>query len=315
MKTFDSVVASAERFVLGEGPVWDAVRGRLLWVDIEDGAVLIGRLDGDSVQVDERLDFDGTVGAVAVFAEGQLLVAAQREIVRIELDGRRSPVLRLIAADEPRRLNDGKTDPAGRFLVGSCPKAGRMNDEWLKRLEPDGTLTTVDSDLGLSNGLAWSGDGSRMFSIDSFEHIVWVRDYGPATGAVGERAVFVRIEDGYPDGMCIDAEDHLWVAVYGRGEVRRVSPAGEVVAVVKVPAPQTTSVAFAGQGLDALVITTANYQMSEGELAEFPDSGRLFIGSVGVRGLPTRSLDAGMSAKVPPLIKVPPPSKGDSSCT
>lgn len=285
MKIFDAVVASAERFVLGEGPVWDAARGRLLFVDIEDGAVLIGRLGGDTVQVDERLDFDGTVGAVAVAADGRLLVAAERDLVRIEPDGSRSPVLRLIADDEPRRLNDGKVDPAGRFLVGSCPKAERTNDEWLKRLEPDGTLTTLDSDLGLSNGLAWSCDGSRMFSIDSFEHVIWARDYSAATGAFGERAAFVRIEDGYPDGMCIDAEDHLWVAVYGRGEVRRVSPAGDVVAVVKVPAPQTTSVAFAGTGLDTLVITTASYQMSEMELAEFPDSGRLFIARVGVRGV------------------------------
>ena len=303
MKTFVAVVASAERFVLGEGPVWDAARGRLLWVDIEDGAVLIGRLDGDGVQVDQRQDFDGTVGAVAVAADGQLLVAAQRELVLIELDGSRSPVVRLIADDEPRRLNDGKTDPAGRFLVGSCPKADRRNDEWLKRLEPDGTVTTLDSDLGLSNGLAWSGDGSRMFSIDSFEHVVWVRDYDPATGAVGERAAFVRIEDGYPDGMCIDTEDHLWVAVYGRGEVRRISPAGEVVAVVKVPAPQTTSAAFAGPGLDTLVITTGSVELSEGELAEFPDSGRLFIARVGVRGLPTRVLETGTSATAPRLIK------------
>ena len=189
MKTFDAVVASAERFVLGEGPVWDAARGRLLWVDIEDGAVLIGRLDGDSVQVDDRLDFDGTVGAVAVAADGQLLVAAQQEIVRIELDGSRSPVVRLIADDEPRRLNDGKTDAAGRFLIGSAPKAGRTGDEWLKRLEPDGTLTTLDSDLGLSNGLAWSRDGSTMFSIDSFEHVIWARGYNLATGAVGERCL------------------------------------------------------------------------------------------------------------------------------
>lgn len=307
MKTFDAVAASAERFVLGEGPVWDAARRRLLWVDIEDGAVLIGRLDGDSLQVDQRLDFDGTVGAVAVDADGQLLVAAQRELVRIELDGSRSPVVRLIADDEPRRLNDGKTDPAGRFLIGSCPKAERINDEWLKRLEPDGTVTTIDSDLGLSNGLAWSCDGSRFYSIDSFRHVVWVRDYDPATGAVGERSTFVRIEDGYPDGMCSDAEDHLWVAVYGRGEVRRVSPAGEVVAVVKVPAPQTTSVAFAGPGLDTLVITTASYQMSEGELAEFPDSGRLFIARVGVCGLPSRLIDPGPSASPPP--------KGEPSCT
>ena len=293
MKTFDAVVASAERFVLGEGPVWDAAHRRLLWVDIEDGAVLIGRLDGDSVQVDQRLDFDGTVGAVAVDADGQLLVAAQRELVRIELDGSRSPVVGLIADDEPRRLNDGKTDPAGRFLIGSCPKAERMNDEWLKRLELDGTVTTIDSDLGLSNGLAWSCDGSHFYSIDSFRHVVWVRDYDPATGAVGERSKFVRIEDGYPDGMCSDAEDHLWIAVYGRGEVRRYSPGGNLVAVVRVAALQTTSVAFAGSGRDILVITTASRGLTPEELIEYPDSGRIFTARVDVQ-----------SAEVSPWVPV-----------
>ena len=293
MKTFDAVVASAERFVLGEGPVWDAARRRLLWVDIEDGAVLIGRLDGDSVQVDQRLDFDGTVGAVAVDADGQLLVAAQRELVRIELDGSRSPVVGHIADDEPRRLNDGKTDPAGRFLIGSCPKAERMNDEWLKRLELDGTVTTIDSDVGLSNGLAWSCDGSRFYSIDSFRHVVWVRDYDPATGAVGERSKFVRIEDGDPDGMCSDAEDHLWIAVYGRGEVRRYSPEGNLVAVVRVAALQTTSVAFAGSGRDILVITTASRGLTPEELIEYPDSGRIFTARVDVQ-----------SAEVSPWVPV-----------
>ena len=290
MKTFDAVAASSDRFVLGEGPVWDAARGRLLWVDIEGGAVLIGRLDEDTVQVDDRLDFDGTVGAAAIAEDGRLLVAAQREIVRIELDGSRSQVHRLIRDDEPRRLNDGKTDPAGRFLVGTCPMAGRTDSEWLKRLEPDGSVTTLDSDLGLSNGLAWTCDGSTMFSIDSFQQVIWVRDYDPVTGAVGERAAFVRIEDGYPDGMCMDAEDHLWVAVYGRGEVRRYSPSGEMVAVVKVAAPQTTSVAFAGPSLDTLVITTGGFEMSEVELAESPDSGRLFIARVGVCGLPSSAI-------------------------
>ena len=284
MKVFEAMPASAERFLLGEGPVWDAERRRLLWIDIDDGAVLIGRLDGDRVLVEERLDFAGTVGAVAVAADGRLLVAAERDLVVVNPDGSRSSVTRLIPDTEQRRLNDGKTDPAGRFLVGTCPTAERSQEEWLTRIEHDGAVTTIDTGLGLSNGLAWSCNGTRFYSIDSFRHVVWVRDYDPATGAVGERSVFVHIEDGYPDGMCSDAEDHLWIAVYGRGEVRRFSPDGNLVAVVRVAALQTTSVAFAGPARDILVITTAGRGLTPEELIEHPDSGRLFTVRVGVQG-------------------------------
>ena len=284
MKTYEAVPASAERFLLGEGPIWDGARERLLWIDIDDGAVLVGRLDGDRVFVEDRLEFAGTVGAVAVGVDGRLLVAASRELVEVDAEGNRSRVLCLIATDEQRRLNDGKTDPAGRFLIGSCPTAERTGSEWLKRIEHDGSITTIDTGLGLSNGLAWSCNGTRFYSIDSFRHVVWVRDYDPATGAVGERSAFVHIEDGYPDGMCSDAEDHLWIAVYGRGEVRRFSPDGNLMAVVRVAALQTTSVAFAGPERDVLVITTAGRGLTPEELIKHPDSGRLFTARVGVQG-------------------------------
>ncbi len=284
MKTYEAVPASAERFLLGEGPIWDGARERLLWIDIDDGAVLVGRLDGDRVFVEDRLEFAGTVGAVAVGVDGRLLVAASRELVEVDAEGNRSRVLCLIATDEQRRLNDGKTDPAGRFLIGSCPTAERTGSEWLKRIEHDGSITTIDTGLGLSNGLAWSCNGTRFYSIDSFRHVVWVRDYDPATGAVGERSAFVHIEDGYPDGMCSDAEDHLWIAVYGRGEVRRFSPDGNLIAVVRVAALQTTSVAFAGPERDVLVITTAGRGLTPEELIKHPDSGRLFTARVGVQG-------------------------------
>jgi sugar lactone lactonase YvrE len=293
MKTYEAVPASAERFLLGEGPIWDGASERLLWIDIDAGAVLVGRLDGDRVIVEDRLEFAGTVGAVAVGADGQLLVAASRELVEVDAEGNRSRALLLIADNEHRRLNDGKTDPSGRFVIGSCPTAEPTGDEWLKRVEHDGSVTTIDTGLGLSNGLAWSCDGSRFYSIDSFRHVVWVRDYDSATGAVGERSTFVRIEDGYPDGMCSDAEDHLWIAVYGRGEVRRYSPEGNLVAVVRVAALQTTSVAFAGSGRDILVITTASRGLTPEELIEYPDSGRIFTARVDVQ-----------SAEVSPWVPV-----------
>jgi sugar lactone lactonase YvrE len=278
--------ATSERFRLGEGPVWDAARRRLLWVDIEGRAVLEGVLDGDTITVTDRIAFDTMVGAVTVAADGTLLVAAQERLVVRHPDGRREDGPRVVPAGEARRCNDGKTDPAGRFLVGTLSLAGPSQREVLVRLERDGGLTVLDDDLALSNGLAWSADGRRMFSVDTVARTVSVRDYDPGSGAVGPRRVHLRLEDGFPDGIAMDAADHLWVAVWGGGEVRRYAPAGTLVERVATGAPHTSSVAFAGDDLRTLVITTATSELGDEQLRAHPGSGRLFTVPVDVPGLP-----------------------------
>jgi sugar lactone lactonase YvrE len=278
--------ATEESFALGEGPVWDAARGRLLWVDIVGGAVFAGTLDGGRLRIRQRWDFDCLVGAVTVAADGSLLVAAQERLILVRPDGIRVDGPRVVPAGEGRRLNDGKTDPAGRFLVGTMPLTGRSERETLVRLESDGRLTTLDTDLTLSNGLAWSTDGTRMFHADTWRRTVSVRDYTPSTGEVGPRREHLRLDHGWPDGIAMDVEDHLWVAVWGGGEVQRYDPAGALVARVAVPAPHTSSVAFAGERLDTLVITSATDDLRAEKLREFPDSGRIFTLRVDVPGAP-----------------------------
>jgi sugar lactone lactonase YvrE len=278
--------ASGESFRLGEGPVWDAPRDRLLWVDIEGGAVLEGLLDGQAITVTGRSAFDGMVGAVAVAADGTLLVAAQEHLVIQHPDGTREDGPRVVPAGERRRCNDGGTDPAGRFLVGTLSLGGPSEREVLVRLERDGRLTVLDDDLALSNGLAWSSDGRRMFSVDTLRRTVSVRDYDVGSGAVGPRRVHLRLEDGFPDGIAMDAADHLWVAVWGGGEVRRYAPEGALVERVATGAPHTSSVAFAGEDLRTLVITTATSELSDDQLRGHPGSGRLFTVPVEVPGLP-----------------------------
>ncbi len=280
------VPATAERFELAEGPVWDAARSRLLWVDIEAGLVLAGVLGDGGVEVTGRHAFDGTVGAVAVADDGALLVAAQEHLVVVRPDGRREDGPRVVPAGSGRRLNDGSTDPAGRFLVGTMPLEGSSTAEVLVRLEADGALRALDDDLGLSNGLAWTADGRRLLSVDTARQTVFVRDYDPGTGEVGERRVHLRVPDGSPDGMALDADDHLWLAVHGAGEVRRFAPDGSLVERLTVPAPHTTCVAFGGDDLRTLVVTTAQDGLDAEQLREHPDSGRLFTARVGVPGVP-----------------------------
>jgi sugar lactone lactonase YvrE len=280
------VAATREAFRLAEGPVWDAARRRLLWVDILAGSVLEGILDGDRIEVTGRQTFDGMVGAVTVSDDGTLLVAAQETLVVVRTDGTRLDGPRVVPAGERRRLNDGKTDPAGRFLVGTMPLEGESDREVLVRLEDDGSLTRLDGDLTLSNGLAWSTDGRRMFSVDTLRSTVFVRSYDPSTGAVGQRRVHLRLDDGIPDGIALDAEEHLWVAVHGAGQVRRFAPDGSLAGCLDVPAPHTTSVAFAGDDLRTLVVTTGAGELDEEQLRAAPDSGRLFTTRVDAPGLP-----------------------------
>jgi sugar lactone lactonase YvrE len=275
-----------EVFRLAEGPVWDAARSRLLWVDILAGAVLEGVLDGDRIEVTDRHTFDGMVGAVSVADDGTLLVAAQEHLVVVHPDGGRVDGARIVPAGTGRRLNDGSTDPAGRFLVGTLSLDGASTHEELVRLEDDGSLTRLDGDLTLSNGLAWSTDGRLMYSVDTVRQTVFARKYDAHSGAVGERRVHVRLTDGSPDGIALDAEDHLWVAVWGAGEVRRISPDGTVVHRLAVPAPHTSCVAFAGDDLRTLVITTASAELDDAQLSACPHSGRLFTARVDVPGAP-----------------------------
>jgi sugar lactone lactonase YvrE len=278
--------ATTERFRLGEGPVWDSPRDRLLWVDIEGRAVLAGVLDGAAITVTDRISFDSMVGAVTVAVDGTLLVAVQEQLIIQHPDGAREDGPRVVPAGERRRCNDGGTDPAGRFLVGTLSLGGPSEREVLVRLEADGRLTVLDDDLALSNGLAWSSDGRRMFSVDTLRRTVSVRDYDPGSGAVGPRRVHLRLEDGFPDGIAMDAADHLWVAVWGGGEVRRYAPDGSLVERVVTGAPHTSSVAFAGDDLRTLVITTATSELSDDQLRAHPGSGRLFTARVEVPGLP-----------------------------
>ncbi|GAA4249287.1 SMP-30/gluconolactonase/LRE family protein [Dactylosporangium darangshiense] len=284
--------AAAGVHALGEGPVWDPARERLLWVDIVAHAVHEGRLDTatGAIARTATTTFDTTVGAVAVAAGGDLLVAERQTLTRVGTGGERTPVARVLPESRASRLNDGAVDPAGRFLVGSLAQDRRRGGEILARLDAGG-VTVLDRDLDLSNGLAWSPAGDLMYSVDTIPGLVRVRDYDPDTGAVGERRDWLEIGDGHPDGMCADAEGNLWIAVWGGSRVECRGPDGELLAVVDVDAPHTSSVAFAGPDLDVLVITTATRDLSPADLARHPDSGRLFTARVGVAGLPVAYWD------------------------
>jgi sugar lactone lactonase YvrE len=285
LRRFRAVPASEQRYGLAEGPVWDAPRNRVLWVDINAGTVQAGALDGQRLTEETLLRMSESVGAVLCSAAGEMLVAGARRLYSVGVDGTVRDGPRIIADAIASRLNDAGTDPAGRCLVGSLALDGREHQEVLVRVDADGSVTVLDDDLGLSNGLAFTPTGTELYSIDTTPGIVWVRDYDAADGAVGPRRELLHVTDGSPDGMCLDSLGNLWIAIFGGGEVRCYSPAGEQLATVDVSAPNTTSVAFVGPELDTLLITTASEQLTTAQLDTYPDSGRLFTANVEVSGL------------------------------
>jgi len=278
------IPVTAPRFTLAEGPVWDG--DRLLWVDIPEGRVLVGHLDGDVLIVDDEHRFDGHVGTAALAADGAMLVAETCSLTRVDPDGGRRSTGPIVEVGPDDRFNDGICDRAGRLLIGTLSLTGVHRDQRLLQIDK-GTTTVLDDDLGLANGMAFSPDDSLLYSVDSVPGTVWVREYDHATGATGARRLLLDLSDTTPDGMTVDASGDLWIAIWGGAEVRRYSPEGSLVERLPVPAPHVSSVAFVGPGLDQLVVTTARSELSPAQLDAYPLSGSLFLTRTGATGLAT----------------------------
>ena len=288
MGRVEALPVSAERFTLAEGPAWHAVTGRVVWVDIPAARVHTATLAGDTLVPGASSVHVPTVGAALPAADGGLLLANHHRLLAVDADGRATGAVALPGFGAASRTNDAKCDPAGRVLVGSAPTGGEVGGERLWRLEHDGTLTVLDDDLRLSNGIAWSPDGRLLYSVDSLADVVWVRDYDPEGLSVGQRRAFLATDRaaGLPDGLAVDVEGCVWMAVWGGACVRRHAPDGRVIAEVATNAPHTTSVAFVGDGLDRLLVTSAREGLDDAALAAAPASGALFLVDVGVAGVP-----------------------------
>ena len=295
MHTYRATPASAERYHHAEGPAWDARTGRLLWIDQHVGHVHVGTWDAATGQVAPERSFDlgSPVGAVVPERTGDgWIAAAALGFVRITADGRLTELAQPAAGSSvPMRMNDGACDPAGRFWAGSMAVDKRPGAGTLYRLEPDLTVTTVLEDVTISNGLGWVDGGSTMYYIDTPTQRV-DRFHVDAEGRLTDRAPLVRLEQGFPDGMALDDEGCLWVAVWGGRAVHRYAPSGELLAMVEVDAPQVSSCAFGGPQRRTLFVTTSQEDYDERESSAHPNAGRLFAVEVDVTGPPAAPFGA-----------------------
>jgi sugar lactone lactonase YvrE len=241
----------------------------------------------------ETASFHGgdTVGFVVPAAAGGWVLGAGGGISHLSPDGTARVLVDLTREggspdDGGTRMNDGGCDAAGRFYGGTMAFDQRPGAGSLYWLDLDGTVSTVLDGLTVSNGLGWSPDGRTAYLADSGPGLVFAFTYDPGSGAMTDQRVLLDFarQDGVADGLTVDDEGCLWTALWGGGQVRRWSPEGDLLAVVDVPIPQVSCCAFAGPGLDLLVISTSAEGMSADERAAMPDAGRLFTARPGVTG-------------------------------
>ena len=267
----------------GEGPVWATAWEGLRLVDMLAGDILCLDADGGLLG---RLHVGTVAGAFRPRHTGGMVVGVERGFALVDRE-HRVKTLPELWHDRSVRMNAGATDPDGRFYCGSMaydmtPGAGR-----LYRLEPGGAVTVVVPSATCSNGLAWTADGRTAYYVDTMTHRIDVLDYDRDAGLTGRRP-FVEVpkEHGLPDGLTVDREGGVWVALYGGSAVRRYSPGGRLDAVLELPVTQVTACTFGGPDLAELYITTSRETLAEGDQ---PPAGSVYVARPGVGGLPVAS--------------------------
>jgi len=278
VRVLTAAPATTTRYGFGEGLRWDDRSGSLLWVDLSAGRLHRAPLD-DLDRAEVLCDLDEPLGAFAPLPAGGFLLACGRGLSALAADGTVTPLVELEPAGN--RMNDAGCDPAGRFWAGSMALDAAEGAGSLWRVDLDGSVVRVRDDVSIGNGPAFSPDGRTLYLDDSGRTVTLAYDLDPATGGLSGGRELVRHDRGAGDGLVVDDEGHLWIALFGGSAVHRYDPAGRLVATVEVGASQVSSCCLAD---GRLWITTVAEHLDQPE----PDAGRLFVADVGVGGLAVR---------------------------
>ncbi|WP_371549572.1 SMP-30/gluconolactonase/LRE family protein [Streptomyces sp. NBC_00554] len=259
-------VAVREYATLGEGPTWDTAAQRLIWVDILGSRIhtydpVTGRR---TVMVTEQ-----HVGAAKPRTDGGLVVNLRDGVGIYDFTGFRWLHRDVVPG---RRGNDAAVAPDGSLWTGTMRYDEAPGGGTLSRIAPDGTAATVLDDVAVSNGTGWSPDGRLMYYIDSPTRSIDVFDVGADQLPINRRKL-ASVDEGFPDGLTVDADGCVWVALWDGGAVRRYTPDGELDRVIELPVLRPTACAFGGADLTDLYITTARTGLE----APHPMSGSVLV--------------------------------------
>ncbi len=270
---------------LGEGPAWDAKTQTLYWVDILQKRVYSG--------TELLTELDDPVGCLAPCKNGHLILGARLSFADLDPATGKLTVLASVTSPANTRINDGKCDPAGRFLAGTMDMDEKENLGTLYSFNGR-TAAPLLGDICISNGLAWSPDYKTFYYIDTPTREVKVFDYDLGTGQIVNSRVAIHVPEslGWPDGMTSDTEGNLWIAMWGGAQVTRWDPnTGNLLEQVPVPALQTSSCVFGGRHMSDLYVTSARKAMSTADLVKYPLSGGLFKIQTEFEGISTFEFD------------------------
>jgi sugar lactone lactonase YvrE len=273
---------------LGEGAIWNPLTARLNLVDISGKKVHEYDPGTRALRSWSTLE---KVSTVVPRRSGGLVVALAGSIAALNTANGEVTFLAKPAEHDPAqcRFNDGKCDPQGRLWAGTMSVTEKKGQGALYCFAPGASPRRVLTDIGISNGLVWSLDGTQFYYIDSLTAKIDAFDFDPASGNLTHRRTAFAVPDGQglPDGSTLDAEGMLWICHWDGWRVSRWDPVrGVCLAVIKVDAPQVTSCAFGGPDLKTLYITSAREGMTAEQLAKAPASGGLFVCHPGVAGIP-----------------------------
>lgn len=272
--------------ILGEGALWHPTEQVLYWVDIEGKALHI--YDPEKHE-DRQFDVKSRIGTVVPAEKGGAIVALENGIHHIDTKTGNLTLLQNPLKDQPGiRFNDGKCGPDNRFWVGTMALDKREGAAVLYKMEPDGSIKQMLDNLTISNGIAWSLDAKTMYLSDTPTQTIFAFDFNAEKREISNRRKCIKIPKaaGSPDGMTLDADGNLWIALFGGSAVACYNPeTGKMIAKIAVPVPNVTSCAFGGPQLDELYITTGREGLSDEQLQKYPKSGSLFLAKPGAKGI------------------------------
>ena len=298
MREYVAQVCTTDADFLGECCRWDEVHQELMWVNQSQGPGQMYRatVDGPEVTIVRRYELSGSPSAFAPVAgrDAGWILAMDRSLWWLDVQGGLQELVTPDAGQTtPVHTNDGAADPWGRFWMGTMADDASDGHAHLYRYSAARGLTTIFEGLSISNGIAWSPDQRTMYHVDSGPGTIRAFDVDDH-GEISNQRVFAQFDvarEGTPDGLCIDEDGAMWVAVWGGYEVRHYSSQGDLLGRVSLDTAQPSSCTLGGPGGTTLYITTAQEDMSDEQLAAEPHAGRLFYAEVGVRGLVLRTFD------------------------
>jgi sugar lactone lactonase YvrE len=272
---------------LGESPLWHEARKSCIWVDIENHIVF--EL-GWETQILQKWLINKRVSVAIEDERGGLLLGVQGGIMRLNLENGDQIWLTNLDIQKPEnRCNDGIADRSGRILVGLMNTNAKKNEGGLFVIDKHLVAKKLIDNLTIPNGMAWSLDQSLLYFVHTPDRNIQCYHYDHQTGDINFNKIIINIplEMGKPDGITIDSEGMIWVALYGGSGVSRWNPlTGELLELIKLPVPQVTNCCFVGNNLEHMMITSARENLNDLELSKYPQSGNVFlIKNFGVNGL------------------------------